>query len=485
MTVAATNPRLLTATQAMSGPPSPCAPHKRTRPVWSLDDTAEASDDSPPTIPAGEVLELRFVYGTVFLPLDVFVYTGSTSRDGVLERTDEHRRLCGGARRLTIAFAQEQWQPTTDYFEFRELWRGECTLAQCRSIEQHFMDRNKTRVVLRPTNGVARDIDLMRPDAEPRQLNVLRACTDAALVQWARTRVASDTALVTRLTPSEREQARHAFSMVRLNLESTAGSVALVVARRVHHKYATLPGDADVSTTDAHADLNHILACLSADDGPRAQRGCRSKLFLFNVDHHGADATWRAAHVAAEFAAVLASLGAETVPLVCHGQLTPSTATSGNVPASADPAYHQAAQWLRANLTLVDNCHRCAVARDPANIAVRENFPSQSRQLKIACPLFAHCARGNDIAMALVGVTKGLGKTKARDYVSKFMTEEHKVEPLGTDRHKVRMYARRWIHNDPDEDLATVNDNGELTAIGHADPPAHYKVYAGFNLKLE
>ena len=258
---------------------------------------------------------MRFVYGVVWLVEGVVVYTGSTGRDDAICRTDEHKRLCGGARRLTIAFAQEWHQPTQNSFEFRELWRGVCTLDECRAIEQHFMDKYATRVERRPTNGIARDIDLMCPTTKPLQLNINRACTDHLLVQWAAQRVTHDSAIVVRRTPMELEEMRHALSMARLDVESSVQSVALCEVKRTHSKYAAMPDEQCTSGTDVHADVNRVLCCLTDDDGPHALRCCRGKLHIFNIDHGGALTEWRAAYVAAEFASMLASLGvAHVVP---------------------------------------------------------------------------------------------------------------------------------------------------------------------------
>ena len=78
-----------------------------------------------------------------------------------------------------------------------ELWSGECTLAEARAIEQHFINKHNTRVHPRPTNGITVDIDLFN-GKEPLQLNVVRACADVGMVEAAEQRVVRDTALIVR-----------------------------------------------------------------------------------------------------------------------------------------------------------------------------------------------------------------------------------------------------------------------------------------------
>ena len=188
-----------------------------------------------------------YVYSVVFLPLNRKVYVGSTTH--LLQREDEHSRLSGGARRIAIAFAQLCWQPLANFFEFRELWRGECTLEESKAIEEFFMRKHGTRVDPRPTNGVTKDIDLMQSDATPDHLNVNHACTDEALLAWAEERVARDGAIIPYQSPLEREYTRHALAAERMTLEAASEAVAPVLVRRVVERYrATTEGDEVPST---------------------------------------------------------------------------------------------------------------------------------------------------------------------------------------------------------------------------------------------
>ena len=236
-------------------------------------------DSEPPPEPARAV-RLFYVYGVIFLPLNRVVYIGSTTH--LSQRSDEHSRLCGGARRIAIAFSQLVWQPLTNFFEFKELWRGECTLNESKAIEEVFMRKHQTRVNLRPSNGITKDIDLMHPDASPDQLNVNHACLDEALIAWAEQRVARDGAVIPHRTPLEQEHARYTLAAERMALQAVAESVAPIIARRVMARYVEM-GDAVVNTTDVHSDLNLIFTNLKQDDGEFAKRCCRQKLHQFNT----------------------------------------------------------------------------------------------------------------------------------------------------------------------------------------------------------
>ena len=260
------------------------------------------------SLPAdAELVAMHVVYGVLFRPLGASVYIGSSSRlDG--EREAEHSDLRGGARRVAVAFAQLRWQPLADHFAFQELWRGECTLRQLKAVEQFMMDRHNTRVERRPTDGVARDVDLMREGAEPMQLNVTRACADAQLLEWARQRVERDSAIVRVLTPTERERTRHAFELERLHLEEVAEATAVVAARRLADKYAALPGRERVGVKEIHTDLNRVYTALSPDDGDDVRRLCRAKLLAFNEDRCPGEA-WPAAVVRTEVAALQEAMG--------------------------------------------------------------------------------------------------------------------------------------------------------------------------------
>lgn len=180
--------------------------------------SSTSTDDDAPRDPTA----MHIVYALCFLPLDIIVYVGSTERALNFERRDEHTRLCGGARRVTIAFAQRWFQPVLKFFEFRELWRGECTPEQARGIEQHFIDKHETRAS-KPRSReacTAHDTDLMEPDAVPRQLNINNACTDPSIVAWAARRVERDSALTVHLSPMEKQCTAHLFETMRIEIES-------------------------------------------------------------------------------------------------------------------------------------------------------------------------------------------------------------------------------------------------------------------------
>jgi hypothetical protein len=139
----------------------------------------ETSREAPTDTVDAEAMAVRIVYGVHFLALAKCVYVGSTSRlEGVREA--EHVDIRGGARRVAIAFSQRCWQPISDHFEFRELWRGTCTAKELKAIEQVFIEKHDSLVARRPTNGIVKDVDLMA-GAYPQQLNVVRACTDQGL----------------------------------------------------------------------------------------------------------------------------------------------------------------------------------------------------------------------------------------------------------------------------------------------------------------
>lgn len=268
------------------------------------------------------VAAVYIVYAIVFLPLNLVVYVGSTARSEHFERAGEHLRICGGARRVAIAFAQRWFQPVLNFFEFRELWRGECTPEQAIGVEQHFITKHDTKVARRSRDPcMAHDLELMEPDTVPKQLNLKNACADMDMVAWAARRVQRDSAITTTLSPVEQQQTSHLFEMARIVLEADAEATAQVVVRRCIDKYVSMQSQHRVGATEVHADLVRVHTALTGDDGTDARRCCRAKMLAFNFDHHG-DETWSAAFVVAEFRAVEAALGIVAISGPCNKSQT-------------------------------------------------------------------------------------------------------------------------------------------------------------------
>ena len=278
-----------------------------------------ALSEDEPIVPVGALVMLHIVYAIVYRPLDLIVYVGSTGRTEHFERADEHLRICGGARRVAITFAQRWFQPVLNFFEFRELWRGECTSEHALGIEQHFIDKHGTKVSTPRSREscVAHDVDLMQPGVTPRQLNLKNACVDASVVAWAARRVAHDSTITVHLSPAEQARTNHVFELQRLAFEAESETTAPLVASACVDKYAAMPHHARIGVTEVHADLNRVYAALGVYDGTDARRCCRAKLLAFNLDHHAGE-TWSGMYVAAEFNSIKAALGMGTVHVVVH-----------------------------------------------------------------------------------------------------------------------------------------------------------------------
>ena len=71
--------------------------------------------------PTGRPRDITAIVTPDIAAAQLVVQTPTVYIDG--DRESEHLDLRGGARRITVAFAQRCWQPIADFFEFRELWR--------------------------------------------------------------------------------------------------------------------------------------------------------------------------------------------------------------------------------------------------------------------------------------------------------------------------------------------------------------------------
>lgn len=315
---------------------------------------------------------LFLVYAIVFRPLNIIIYVGSTARTDKFERSDEHFRLRGGARRVTITFAQAWFQPIINFFEFRELWRGECTTAQAKGIEQFFMDKHETKVS-RPRSRescVAHDVDLMTKGSIPRQLNIVNACTDDSMVEWAASRVAHDSAITLHLSPMEQARTNYTFEIQRIAFETEAAALSSRVISDCIDKYTTIQSNTRVKVSDFYTDLVRINGSLSVDDGLDVRRCCRSKLLAFNTDHHAGE-TLSAESVVAELRSIQTSFGMH---------LPSTTQPMTNIPAKSNDTerdwsgYEKRLQTNRASkvfppFTSTNESpyfRRCNWANDPA-----------------------------------------------------------------------------------------------------------------------
>ena len=300
---------------------------------------------------------IHIVYAICFLPIDLVVYIGSTERALNFERRDEHTRLRGGARRVTIAFAQSWFQPVLKFFEFRELWRGECTAEQARGIEQHFIDKHETKVTKRSRETcVARDTDLMQPDTVPRKLNINNACSDPSVVAWAAQRVERDSGLTVHLSPMEKQCTMHIFETMRIEIESAAELTAPLVVNRCIAKYTAMRPTLRLGATEVHTDFNRVYAALRDDDGLDARRCCRAKMKAFSFDHHP-DETWSVACVLAELKVVEATLGLPPPQLVGEVDLESLSTSPESALKTRRHAVYSEAPLVRSEVQiLVDKC---------------------------------------------------------------------------------------------------------------------------------
>lgn len=265
-------------------------------------------------------------YGLKYLPLDVYVYIGSTGRED--QRGCEHFNLASGARRVVVTFAQSWWQPLANHFRFDPLWKGKCSAAQLKAIEQHLMDKHGTRVFPRPTNGIVKDIDLFAREVVPRQLNVLRSCTDESLVDWAARHVANSMALVS-LTPAQTLEIQYTMDMVRLTATEAASVTAQAIISRSREKYAHHQPLDLIPINEIQADLNAVFRASMEEDGIALRDCLFSMLQWYNADKRGAGYTMIASVVGMVFAGLAAaSGGVDSLPNQARTRVVPEVQIS-------------------------------------------------------------------------------------------------------------------------------------------------------------
>ena len=273
-----------------------------------MDSAAAETPPSAPTDADNEPLLLTYIiYAIISIVLGVPVYIGSTARDEQRER--EHINIAGNAPRVAITFSQKRFQPRGEHFRFEVLWRGACSKAQARAIEQYFMDKHGTRVDPRPTNGITKDIDLMAgvDGKDTARLNVTRACTDDDMLAWAAERVWRDSAIVA-TTAFEKLRDEQCLQVVALELEAAAELTAFATIGRIRDVYASLAPETSMAISQVQSDLNEVVRVLRPDDGQELRDCVRSQLLWYNSDHRGDAYTVRAAVVASQFATLMTAL---------------------------------------------------------------------------------------------------------------------------------------------------------------------------------
>ena len=255
--------------------------HREPPPTASATDRIDAASASMP---------LSFVYGLLFLPLNVYIYVGSTDEFEV--REGDHFSYRGNARRVTIVFAQRWFQPLKKFFQLDKLWVGSVEdKAELRAIEQYFMNKYDTRLKHRsrePT--LSKDLDLMDEQTSPRQLNINRACTDEMLVAAAGARVQHDLQLV--VVPTEREQmaVRHMTDYLWCAAAASEHAVPVLLQELVA-KYHAADGAYRISVAEVHGDLVRVRNASTEDDGSDFHWLLKSELVKFSTDRN-ADGTW-------------------------------------------------------------------------------------------------------------------------------------------------------------------------------------------------
>ena len=220
----------------------------------------------------------HIVYGLFYLPRNVYVYVGSTKREA--DRFAEHINLTSGCRRVAIALCQPQVQPLEDFYRLERLWAGAVTAPLLRAVEQVYIDKLDTRVFPRPTNGVTRDIDLIN-GAEPRQLNIARACRCPDLVRWARERVAKDTQIVSIGRPTYNRDLEEVLARA-FNEQLDGTSVPRIISKYVQIYGNDVSEDQLIGVEDVHAALLQVKAALRSDDGQDIQLMVDANLNVFN-----------------------------------------------------------------------------------------------------------------------------------------------------------------------------------------------------------
>jgi len=465
----------------------------------------EALDEAPDTSQApkenASVAEtsLFVVYGVLFLPLSLFVYVGSTRRGD--QRTAEHSNFRGGARRIAVAFAQAAWQPLADFFEFRELWSGNVTTSQAKAIEQFFMDKHETLITKRPTNGICKDIDLMKGEP-PRQLNTIRSCRDEPSVEWARQRVCSDSAIVVK-TPTQLEHIRHCMELERVELESCREQVVSIVLEQELGRYSQMESHVEVTPHDVQGSLNRVFGAIRDDDAPLGKRECKDMLLKFAVDRNVDETTWRSDFVASCFETLMIAFGffggaakrmcteaaakAEIAALkqrlaLSGARVAPDPPTleglscPSSLPATVAPPDIFRALDARLRPRAAGDCAKCHVARtDPEARLCFSADAGRGHTRNIgatrACPLFEHGVAKRQLADLLPSSLSDIAK---RHKVEAFMLNHHGVTPLGKPDgkrpHRVSLY----------------NEQGQ-TVDGHGNPLTsgqfqHQDFYQGFRI---
>jgi len=253
------------------------------------------------------VLVTSLVYALVFRKTSKIVYVGSTVRGGT--RWKEHIDLVSGCRRVAIALSRARFQPVLDHFELRELWMGECTGRQAKAIEQHFMNKHRTRVTPRPTNGITKDVDLYAHNVDPEQLNIVRACSDDPSLDWARLRVQHDSAIVSVRTSSEEHRVKS--QLVELLLESQEAATNVVSVRIAHWRavFAAMRPNELVSIKEIDTAMKDINSAWTEEDGKHLRDVLRCRLLWYNDDKRANNDGYQVSLVSQELNCVAVAAG--------------------------------------------------------------------------------------------------------------------------------------------------------------------------------
>jgi len=233
-----------------------------------------ATTETPPRVPTNaddEPPPIRYViYAIIWMKIDKPVYIGSTFRDYKRER--EHINIAGGAPRVAITFSQKRFQPRGKHFRFELLWRGVCSKAQVRAIEQHFMNFYETRVSPRPTNGITKDIDLMTGinGKDAGRLNVACACIDEGMIVWAAERVRRDRAIVVS-NDKEKLLDQQCLDLLELDMDTAANLTPFATIGRIRDVYALFAPEAPVEITEVQARLNDVKDSMKSIEKGDAQ----------------------------------------------------------------------------------------------------------------------------------------------------------------------------------------------------------------------
>ena len=253
---------------------------------------------------------LSFVYGLFFLPLELYIYVGSTDEFDV--REGAHFSYRGGARRVAIVFAQQWFQPLKDFFRLDKLWTGVAEKTELRAIEQYFMNKYETRVQNRsrePT--LSRDLDLMDKTTPPRQLNINRACADEALVAAAAARVKHDLQLA--VVPTQREQMLVSHMTDYLWCAASAVEPAVpVLLRQLVAKYQAAEGAHRIPVAEVHGDLVRVRNTATDSDGSDFHWLLKAELVKYSTDRNP-DGTWPPRMIAGIFIALADAQGLDSV----------------------------------------------------------------------------------------------------------------------------------------------------------------------------